>query len=637
MFEAVEGMRQEHAEIEQRLSLPETHADQRLAKQLNQRYAELTAVVTTWQDWLQLGDDIEAARELGADDPAFAQEAEELAHAARGGLGAPAPPAGAARRRRRQGRAAGDQVGGGRRGVGAVRRRPAADVLPLRRDPGLERGDPRRQRVRPRWLQVRHRGGQGARHGGARPGAVRPAQVRGRRAPRPAGAGHRVAGARAHLGGRGARLARGRAGRRDDRRQRPAHRRLPQQRTRWPERQHHRLGRAHHARAHRHRGELPEREEPAAEQGAGDADPALAPAPGRPGRRRRRGERRASLAGAHRRPLRADPHLQLPGEPDLRPPHRLQVLQPRPGARRRPRSRCSTRASRPTWPPAWRRWSPDAREPAPGAGAAACCARPVSPRPSATPTCCSPTSSTSRWAGCRWSTTSTADQQEHVRRPAGAPGRPRAAAAPDRLRGLPPRRARGRVRASSCPAPRPSCWPAGRSTRPARPSTRTATCRVVDLCTGSGAIARAIADEVPARRDPRGRARRGRSGVGRAQPRRNRRRPAPRRPGHGLRRPARHRRRGGVQPALHPARGVGVGGRGGARPRPPPRPLLRPGRARRDARPRAPRGAAAAPRGSGRRRARGRPGRVGARRLRRLRPLGRRRPTTATSRVGRAT
>ena len=46
--------------------------------------------------------------------------------------------------------------------------------------------------------------------------------------------------------------------------------------------------------------------------------------------------RRAPLAGAHGRPLRAHPHLQLPGEPDLRPPHRLQGLQPRPGARRRP-------------------------------------------------------------------------------------------------------------------------------------------------------------------------------------------------------------------------------------------------------------------------------------------------------------
>ncbi len=78
MFEAVEGMRAEHAELEGRLGLPETHADQRLAKQLNQRYAELSAVVATWQEWLQLGDDIEAARELASEDPAFAQEAEDL-------------------------------------------------------------------------------------------------------------------------------------------------------------------------------------------------------------------------------------------------------------------------------------------------------------------------------------------------------------------------------------------------------------------------------------------------------------------------------------------------------------------------------------------------------------------------------
>ena len=75
----------------------------------------------------------------------------------------------------------------------------------------------------------------------------------------------------------------------------------------------------------------------------------------RPPRRRptpRRGDG-APLAGAHGRPLRADPHLQLPGEPDLRPPHRLQGLQPRPGARRRPGGRSSTPASRPTWRRGW--------------------------------------------------------------------------------------------------------------------------------------------------------------------------------------------------------------------------------------------------------------------------------------------
>ena len=78
MFEAVEGLVAEHAELEGRLAEPETHADQRLAKKLNQRYAELTAIVTTWRHWLQLGDDIEAARELAGEDPAFAAEAEQL-------------------------------------------------------------------------------------------------------------------------------------------------------------------------------------------------------------------------------------------------------------------------------------------------------------------------------------------------------------------------------------------------------------------------------------------------------------------------------------------------------------------------------------------------------------------------------
>ena len=71
----------------------------------------------------------------------------------------------------------------------------------------------------------------------------------------------------------------------------------------------------------------------------------------------RRGLRRPTLPGAHRRPLRADPHLQLPGEPDLRPPHRLQGLQPRPGARRRPRPGHRVVHRRPTSRPGSRRSS----------------------------------------------------------------------------------------------------------------------------------------------------------------------------------------------------------------------------------------------------------------------------------------
>mgnify|MGYP003333747692 CR=1 FL=1 len=79
MFEAVDGMLAEHADLEQRLAAPETHADPRLAKRLNQRYAALSAIVGTWREWHRLGDDVEAARELAGDDPAFAEEAETLA------------------------------------------------------------------------------------------------------------------------------------------------------------------------------------------------------------------------------------------------------------------------------------------------------------------------------------------------------------------------------------------------------------------------------------------------------------------------------------------------------------------------------------------------------------------------------
>ena len=78
MFEAVEGMLTEHAELEGQLAAPETHADARLAKRLNQRYAQLSSVIGAWREWQQAGDDLEAARELAAEDPAFAEEAESL-------------------------------------------------------------------------------------------------------------------------------------------------------------------------------------------------------------------------------------------------------------------------------------------------------------------------------------------------------------------------------------------------------------------------------------------------------------------------------------------------------------------------------------------------------------------------------
>src|SRR6478736_3492400 len=78
MFEGVEGLLGEHAELERRLALPETHADARTAKTLNQRYAELTAIITTWREWQATADDLAAARELAAEDDGFASEVEAI-------------------------------------------------------------------------------------------------------------------------------------------------------------------------------------------------------------------------------------------------------------------------------------------------------------------------------------------------------------------------------------------------------------------------------------------------------------------------------------------------------------------------------------------------------------------------------
>ncbi|AGP54991.1 peptide chain release factor 1 [Streptomyces rapamycinicus] len=78
MFEAVEELIGEHADLEKRLADPAVHADQREARRLNKRYAELTPVITAYRAWKQAGDDIGTARELARDDPDFVDEVKEL-------------------------------------------------------------------------------------------------------------------------------------------------------------------------------------------------------------------------------------------------------------------------------------------------------------------------------------------------------------------------------------------------------------------------------------------------------------------------------------------------------------------------------------------------------------------------------
>ncbi|WP_432094801.1 peptide chain release factor 1 [Streptomyces sp. bgisy100] len=78
MFEAVEELIGEHADLEKQLADPAVHADQANARRLNKRYAELTPIVGTYRSWKRTGDDIETAREFAADDPDFVAEVKEL-------------------------------------------------------------------------------------------------------------------------------------------------------------------------------------------------------------------------------------------------------------------------------------------------------------------------------------------------------------------------------------------------------------------------------------------------------------------------------------------------------------------------------------------------------------------------------
>ena len=64
MFEAVESLIDEHADVERRLADPSVHGDARLARDLGRRYAQLTAVVRAYREWQQAVDDLVAAQEL---------------------------------------------------------------------------------------------------------------------------------------------------------------------------------------------------------------------------------------------------------------------------------------------------------------------------------------------------------------------------------------------------------------------------------------------------------------------------------------------------------------------------------------------------------------------------------------------
>jgi peptide chain release factor 1 len=68
----------EYAELEDQLADPAVHGDQARARELGRRYAELGPLVAAIREQQGATADLEAAREMAAEDPEFAVEAEQL-------------------------------------------------------------------------------------------------------------------------------------------------------------------------------------------------------------------------------------------------------------------------------------------------------------------------------------------------------------------------------------------------------------------------------------------------------------------------------------------------------------------------------------------------------------------------------
>jgi peptide chain release factor 1 len=78
VFEQVEELVAEHADLEKQLADPEIHADQNKARTVGRRYAELGPVVAKYAEWRRAGDDLAAAKELADEDASFRAEVPDL-------------------------------------------------------------------------------------------------------------------------------------------------------------------------------------------------------------------------------------------------------------------------------------------------------------------------------------------------------------------------------------------------------------------------------------------------------------------------------------------------------------------------------------------------------------------------------
>jgi peptide chain release factor 1 len=73
-FASAHEMVREYQELEKQMADPSIHEDQGKARQLGRRYAQLGPVVAGFNAWKSAADDLEAAKEMAAEDPSFASE-----------------------------------------------------------------------------------------------------------------------------------------------------------------------------------------------------------------------------------------------------------------------------------------------------------------------------------------------------------------------------------------------------------------------------------------------------------------------------------------------------------------------------------------------------------------------------------
>ena len=137
---AIDAVLTEHADLERQLSDPELHGDATNARRVGRRFAQLAPVVAAHRKLEAARGDLEAARELAADDASFAAEVPGWRPGSRSWTtssptcsrpGIPMTPT-TSFSRSNPAKAA---------RIGVVRGGSCPDVCPVRGAPGLERDD----------------------------------------------------------------------------------------------------------------------------------------------------------------------------------------------------------------------------------------------------------------------------------------------------------------------------------------------------------------------------------------------------------------------------------------------------------------------------------------------------------------